>query len=175
MWSNQSPPLIGLREFTVLEWLFCGAHYLNFIIHHFITIQIHKYWNHMLEICKEASNDCIWDDINNSDTYLGVLFVVFNLDISLDLLISDFVMLTCDPIVWKIILKTLNVFLVRLNISIAQILYYNKEYDLDRGLISSFQFPLKFVRQSWTKLSEIFQNMAKHSWSWQNKLTNHLH
>ena len=72
--------------------IICGAYYSNFIIHHFVTIQNHKYLNHMLELCKEASIDCILDDSDNSDTYLVVLFRIFNSDLFLDL--SRFDMLT---------------------------------------------------------------------------------
>ena len=75
-----------------MKLLFCGAHYPNFIIHHFVTIQNQKYLNHMLELCKEASIDCILDDSDNSDTYLVVLFRIFNLDLFLDL--SSLYMLT---------------------------------------------------------------------------------
>ena len=57
----------------------------------------------MLEFCKEASNDCIWDDSDSSDTCFGVLHRVFNLDLFLDLF--NFDMLTCIPIVWKTALK----------------------------------------------------------------------
>ena len=39
----------------------------------------------MLELCKEASIDCILDDSDNPDTYLVVLFRIFNLDLFLDL------------------------------------------------------------------------------------------
>ena len=46
----------------------------------------------MLELCKEASIDCILDDSDNSDTYLVVLFRIFNSDLFLDL--SSFDMLT---------------------------------------------------------------------------------
>lgn len=46
----------------------------------------------MLELCKEASIDCILDDSDNSDTYLVVLFRIFNLDLFLDL--SSLYMLT---------------------------------------------------------------------------------
>ena len=53
----------------LLELSFCGAHY--FIIHHFVTIQNHKYVNHMLELCKEVSNDSILDDSDNCHTCLG--------------------------------------------------------------------------------------------------------
>ena len=72
--------------------IICGAHYPNFIIHHFVTIQNHKHLNHMLELCKEASIDCILDDSDNSDTYLVVRFRIFNSDLFLDL--SSFDMLT---------------------------------------------------------------------------------
>ena len=37
----------------------------------------------MLELCKEASIDCILDDSDNSDTYLVVLFRIFNSDLFL--------------------------------------------------------------------------------------------
>ena len=46
----------------------------------------------MLELCKEASIDCILDDSDNSDTCLVFLFRVFNSDLFLDL--SSFDMLT---------------------------------------------------------------------------------
>ena len=56
----------------------------------------------------------------------------FNLDLSiLDLLNSDFDMLTCVLTVWKIVLKTLNMVLFRSNISITQSLDYYKEYHFD--------------------------------------------
>ena len=46
------------------EWFFCGAHYPNFVIHHFVTIKNHKYLNHMLELYEEASIDCIWGAVH---------------------------------------------------------------------------------------------------------------
>ena len=46
----------------------------------------------MLELCKKASIDCILDDSDNPDTYLVVLFRIFNLDLFLDL--SSLYMLT---------------------------------------------------------------------------------
>ena len=72
----------------LLELSFCGAHY--FIIHHFVTIQNDKYVNHMLELCKETSNDSILDDSDNSHTYLGDLFRLFNLDLFVELLNFNF-------------------------------------------------------------------------------------
>ena len=63
----------------------------------------------------------------------------FNLDLSiLDLLNSDFDMLTCVLTVWKIVLKTLNMVLFRSNISITQSLDYYKEYHFDKSLFSFY-------------------------------------
>ena len=92
----------------------------------------------MLELCKEASIDCILDDSDNSDTYLVVLFRIFNLDLFLDL--SSLYMLT-----YQHSFKTLNRFSVRLNISIKQIFYYYKEYNFDGGIFSFYKVFVNMV------------------------------
>ena len=83
----------------------------------------------------------------------------------------------CGPsilIVCKTVLKTLNVFPVRLIVSITQIFYYHKEYDLDGGLICFymghhrwyqrgvlFLISPKILSQSLPNMSEVSLNTVK--------------
>ena len=119
----------------LLEWLFCGAYYLNLIIHHFITVPNHKYFTCLNFVKKRVMivyemivtilmfGSSVWS-FQFRSSFRPTEFWFWYFDTYSYTLENSFI--------------DLNVFLVRLNISITQIFCDYKEYDFDGGLLSFY-------------------------------------